>query len=97
MALRNVTFAYTVHGLLLTFMFEYRLFPMLQDFTRPELKRNHFTETNLLRFPHRLAALGPGTTNLGSSPASHMGEQNIWSGDTQVEGTIEASPWVGKP
>ena len=71
-------------------------FRMLQIFTRPDLRRNHFTEANLLRFPHCLAAPGPGTTHLCPTPASHMLEQNIWSGDTQVEITPGATPGVGK-
>ena len=72
-------------------------FRMLRIFTRPDLRRKHFTEANLLRFPHCLAAPGPGTTHLCPTPASHMLEQNIWSADTQVEITPGASPGVGKP
>ena len=70
---------------------------MLQAFTRPVLKRNHFSEANLLKFPHCLVALGPGTTHLCSAPESHTGERNIWSGDTQVEISTGASSGVGKP
>ena len=54
-------------------------------------------EANLLRFPHCLPAPGPGTTHLCSAPESHMGERDIWSGDTQVEITTGASPGLGKP
>ena len=97
LALKNVAFAYKVQELLHdTFMFEYHFFPMFQAFAIPDLMRNHFTEANLLRFPHCLAAPGPGTTHLCPTPASHMLEQNIWSGDTQVEITPGASPGVGK-
>ena len=69
---------------------------MFQAFAIPGLMRNHFTEANLLRFPHCLPVPGPGITHLCPTPASHMLEQNIWSGDTQVEITPEASPGVGK-
>ena len=55
---------------------------MFQAFAIPGFMRNHFTEANLLRFPHCLASLCPGTTHLCFPPASHMGEQNIWSGDS---------------
>ena len=46
---------------------------MFQAFAIPGLMRNHFTEANLLRFPHCLASLCPGTTHLCFPPASHMG------------------------
>ena len=98
LALRNVAFAYKLQGLLHnTFMFECHFFPMLQAFAIPDLERNHFTEANLLRFPHCLAAPGPGTTHLCSGSESHVGERNIWSGDADVEITTGASPGVGNP
>ena len=46
-------------------------FPMLQAFTRPELQRNHFTEANLLRFPHCLAAWGQDLPPLMHSCTRH--------------------------
>ena len=51
---------------------------MLQDFTRPELKRNHFTETNLPRFPHHLAAWGQELPTL--VPLLRLTQENETSG-----------------
>ena len=48
-------------------------FPMFQAFAIPGLMRNHFTEANLLRFPHCLPVPGPGITHLCSGSESHMG------------------------
>ena len=95
LALRNVAFAYKVQGPLHdTFMFEYHFFPMLQAFTRPVLKRNHFSEANLLRFPHCLVALGPGTTYLCFTPDPTW--ENETSGVETHSGNYHRSQFWGR-
>ena len=95
LALRNVAFAYKVQGPLHdTFMFEYHFFPMLQAFTRPVLKRNHFSEANLLRFPHCLVALGPGTTYLCST--SDPTWENETSGVETHKWKLSQEPVLGQ-
>ena len=97
LALRNVAFAYMDHGLLLdTLIFECHLFPGLQVFTRPDLKRNPFQRLTYSGFLTEETALRPGkasrpgTTCLYSTLASLMRERNIWTGDTQMEITTRS-------
>ena len=93
---RNTAFAYKVQGLLHdTFMFECHFFPMPQAFTRPDLKRNRSTETNVLRFPHCLAAWGQELPT--SVPLLHPTWENKTSGWRHTSGNYRRSQsWARK-